>query len=114
MSYEINSELKWNGKIAMADFDKANLRALTESAILVEGKAVEKVHVKTGALKQSITRVVEALRAVVGTPIEYAPYEEFGTRFRDAHPFLRPSFLTSIKAIKNIFKKYNKAVKFVK
>lgn len=114
MSFELKSELKWNGKIAMKDFDRANLKALTESAILVEGRAAEKVHVDTGALRQSITRAIKGLRAFVGTPLDYAPYEEFGTRYRKAHPFLRPSFLSSIKSIKNIFKRYNKAVKFVK
>lgn len=113
MSFEIKSKLEWNGIAAMKDFDKANTRSLTEAAILVEGKAVEKVHVKSGALKQSITRAIEKIRAFVGTPLEYAPYEEFGTRFRDPHPFLRPAFFTSIKQINNIFKKLYKAVKYV-
>ena len=114
MSFEIKSKLEWNGSAAVKDFDKANLRALTEAAILVEGKAVEKVHVKSGALKQSITRIIDKIRAFVGTPIEYAPYEEFGTRFRPAHPFLRPAFFTSIRKINEIFKKMYKAVKYVK
>lgn len=114
MSFEIKSSLKWNGTGAMKDFDRANIRALTEAAILVEGKAVEKVNVKTGALKQSITRVVDKLKAFVGTPLEYAPYIEFGTRFHKPYPFLRPAFFTSVKKINNIFKKLYKAVKYVK
>lgn len=113
MSYEIRSSLGWNGSAAMGDFDNANLRALTESAILVEGKAVEKVHVDSGALRQSITRVVDKLRAFVGTALEYAPYEEFGTRFRPAHPFLRPAFLTSTRKIKDIFKKHYRGSRYV-
>ena len=113
MSFEIKSKLEWNGPAAMKDFDIANTRALTEAAILVEGRAVEKVHVKTGALRQSITRAIAKIRAFVGTPLEYAPYEEFGTRFRGAHPFLRPAFFTSVKAINEIFKKLYKAVKYV-
>jgi HK97 gp10 family phage protein len=113
MSFEIKSKLKWNGLGAMKDFDVANLKSLTQAAILVEGKAVEIVHVKSGALKQSITRIIKKMRAFVGTPLEYAPYEEFGTRFRDPHPFLRPAFFTSIKAINTIFKMLYKAVKYV-
>lgn len=115
MSFEIKSKLEWNGSAAMKDFDKANLRVLTEAAILVEGKAVENTtgHRVTGNLSQSITRVVTKLKAFVGTPIEYAPFEEFGTRFRDAHPFLRPAFFTSIKKINDIFKRLYKAVKYV-
>ena len=115
MSFEIKSKLEWNGTLAMKDFDIANTRALTAAAILVEGKAVEKAHVgPTGDLRRSITRAVVKIRAFVGTPIEYAPYEEFGTRFRGAHPFLRPAFFGSIKAINDIFKKLYKAVKYVR
>jgi len=78
MSFKIESDLKWIGKIAMKDFDKANTLALTESAILLEGKAVEAVHVDTGKLRQSITRVIGTINAFVGTALEYAPFEEFG------------------------------------
>jgi HK97 gp10 family phage protein len=113
MSFEIKSNLEWNGSIAMADFDKATLKALTESAILVEGTAAKAVHVDTGLLRSSITRQVNKDTAYVGTNVEYAPYEEFGTRYRKAHPFLRPSLTKSINKIKNIFIKYYKAVKYV-
>lgn len=113
MSYEIKSTFKWNGAAAKEHFDVANHRALTESAILVEGKAVENVHVKSGTLKLSITKIVEKIRAMVGTALSYAPFEEFGTRFRGAHAFLRPAFLSSIKKIKDIFKKHYEAVKYV-
>ena len=116
MSFEIKSKLEWNGTLAMKDFDIANILSLKESAILVEGKAVQNVHVgkkSGGTLKQSITRVIKGIKAFVGTPVSYAPYEEFGTRFRAAHPYLRPAFFSSIKAINNIFKKLYKAVKYV-
>ena len=115
MSFEIKKDFEWNGKQAMLDFTNARSRALLESAILVEGKAVKKVHVDTGALRQSITRAPSIPKniAYVGTALEYAPYEEFGTRYRPAHPFLRPAFNTSLNAIKGIFKKIYKAVKYV-
>ena len=115
MSFEVKSKLTWNGSAATAGFDKANKRALTDAAILVEGRAVENTagHRVTGKLSQSITRAVSKIRAVVGTNVEYAPYEEFGTRFRPPHPYLRPAFAKSIRAINNIFKKLYKAVKYV-
>lgn len=113
MSFEIKTDLKWNGTAASRDFDKANGLSLLEAAVLVEGKAVVNAHEDTGALKQSITRDVRRGSAVVGTGLEYAPYEEFGTRYRPPHPFLRPAFFTSIKAINNIFKKLYRAVKYV-
>jgi len=145
MSFEIKSKLEWNGVAAMADFDRENIKALKESAILVEGKAKEKVHVgkkNGGTLRQSITRLVKGITAYVGTPLEYAPHEEFGTRPHvilpknkkylsfmiggkriftkkvnhpgtPAHPFLRPAFFSSIRAINNIFKKRYKASKYV-
>ena len=114
MSFEVKSKLEWNGTIAMKDFDNANIKALTEGSILVEGKSVEKVHKVSGDLSRSITRDVGKDRAFVGTPLEYAPYHEFGTRFSRAFPFLRPSFISSIKQINNFFKKRYKAVKYVK
>ena len=115
MSFEIKSELKWNGSIAMKDFDIANNLALEESAILVEGKAAEKVQVDSGDLKRSITRskIIDKIKIFVGTILEYAPFVEFGTRFSKAFPFLSPAYLTSISAIKAIFKKRYKAVKYV-
>ncbi len=113
MSVNLKSTLKWNGTTAIKDLDAANLKALTESAILVEGKAVATVHVITSKLKNSITRDVEKTTAYVGTDVEYAPFEELGTRFRPPHPYLRPAFFSSIKAINAIFAKWYKAVKYV-
>ncbi len=113
MSVNIKSTLKWNGTTAIKDLDSANFKALTESAILVENKAVTTVHVDTGALKGSIKRDVEKTTAYIGTNLEYAPFEELGTRFRPPHPYLRPAFYSSIKAIEAIFMKWYKAVKYV-
>lgn len=115
MSFEIRSTLEWNGSAAMRDFDIANGRALLEAAILVEGKAVENTtgHRITGKLSQSITRVIDKISAFVGTNVEYAPYEEFGTRFRDPHPFLKPAFNSSVRQIKVIFDKWYRSVRYV-
>ena len=48
--------------------------------------------VRTGALRDSIVaEMTGALTATAGTPITYAIYQEFGTRFMAAHPFLIPA-----------------------
>ena len=50
---------------------------------LVEGDAKEKAPKDTGALRRSITSKVEAngneVTGIVYTPLEYAPYVEYGT-----------------------------------
>jgi HK97 gp10 family phage protein len=54
-------------------------RALGKACALVERSAKEKAPKDTGALKQSITSKVENGTGVVFTPLEYAPYIEYGT-----------------------------------
>ena len=58
-------------------------KALGKACALVERAAKEKAPKGTGELRRSITSKVEAtgeeLRGVVYTPLEYAPYVEFGT-----------------------------------
>lgn len=48
--------------------------------------------VKPGEKGEQITEQTrDRLSGVVGTPVEYAPYQEFGTRNRPPHPFIRPA-----------------------
>jgi HK97 gp10 family phage protein len=113
MSVKVNSKLVWNGAAAIKDFNVSNEEALTTSAIIVQNAAVKNAPKKTGALKASITRLVKKINAFIGTPLEYAPFPEFGTRFQKAQPYLRPALLLNIDKIKAIFKKLYKAVKYV-
>lgn len=53
--------------------------ALGQACALVERSAKEKAPKDTGALRGSITSAVEGLEGVVFTPLEYAPYVEYGT-----------------------------------
>lgn len=46
---------------------------------LVERSAKMKAPKDTGALRRSITSKVDGLTGIVFTPLEYAPYVEFGT-----------------------------------
>ena len=58
-------------------------KAIAKSCALVERKAKEKAPKDTGALRQSITSKVEKEDGewvgTVYTPLEYAPYVEYGT-----------------------------------
>lgn len=60
----------------VADIEKA----ITKSCLLVETSATQKAKKgRTGELAQSIQSEVKGLRGEVFTPLEYAPYVEFGT-----------------------------------
>ena len=49
---------------------------------------------QTGTTKRSIGLEIKdnGFAAEVGPETEYAPYVEYGTRFMDAQPFVRPAF----------------------
>ena len=53
--------------------------ALNQACALVERSAKQKAPKGNGELRRSITSKVEDLIGVVYTPLEYAPYVEFGT-----------------------------------
>lgn len=67
-------------------------KAVVATAYEVEAGFKERVRVKTGNLRRSIhTIVLDAYHAIVGTDVEYAPYQEYGTRFMEGRPALIPS-----------------------
>lgn len=53
--------------------------ALGQACALVERSAKQKAPKGNGDLRRSITSKVDNLEGVVYTPLEYAPYVEFGT-----------------------------------
>lgn len=53
--------------------------ALGQACALVERSAKQKCPVDNGELRRSITSKVEDLKGIVFTPLEYAPYVEYGT-----------------------------------
>lgn len=60
--------------------DKHKLEAaLGRACALVERSAKEKAPKGNGELRRSITSKVEDLQGIVFTPLEYAPYVEYGT-----------------------------------
>lgn len=60
------------------DADKVNA-ALGKACALVERSAKQKAPKDNGELRRSITSKVENFEGVVYTPLEYAPYVEYGT-----------------------------------
>ena len=62
----------------MADESKIQ-QQLGLACALVERSAKRKAPKDTGALRRSITSKVDGLTGIVFTPLEYAPYVEYGT-----------------------------------
>lgn len=54
-------------------------QALMKCCAIVERSAKQLAPKDTGALRRSITSKVEGERGIVFTPLEYAPYVEYGT-----------------------------------
>jgi len=69
--------------------------AIEEGSIIVEGQAVTLVPVDTGLLRKSINhRVIDRKGypvGQIGTNVEYAPFQEFGTSKMKPQPFLKPA-----------------------
>lgn len=81
----MSNEIKLEGlDEVLAKLDKISSpqnieKALGKACALVERSAKQKAPKGDGELRRSITSQVEGLQGVVFTPLEYAPYVEFGT-----------------------------------
>lgn len=53
--------------------------ALGKACAVVEASAKQKAPKDTGALARSITSKIEDTEGIIFTPLEYAPYVEYGT-----------------------------------
>lgn len=62
----------------LEDFDALE-KALKDCCLLVERTAKQKAPKGNGDLRRSIESKVENMEGVVYTPLEYAPYIEYGT-----------------------------------
>ena len=105
-------------------------QALMKCCALVEREAKQNAPKDNGELRRSISSRVEGQEGIVFTPLEYAPYVEFGTglfaeeggrtdtpwHYKDdegnwhstsgqkPHPFLRPALENNRAKIKKILK----------
>lgn len=75
-----------------------------------KGFSEKKLH-RTTTLAQSFTSKVSGLEAIVGTPVPYSIYHEFGTRHMPARPFMKPvaEYMQNI-GLKKIFESVFKEV----
>ena len=123
------------GKIEDFDDVHAIASAMQDACNIVVGAAIDKAPRKTGALRRSIKSKVEltgnSIEGIVYSPLEYAPYQEYGTglfaengngrktgwayedektgetiftRGNRPHPFLRPAVNENKDKIINIIK----------
>lgn len=70
-------------------------KAVQVNAGQLHRKANRKVPVITGFLRRSIlppSFSPDGMSAIVRATAEYAPYVEFGTRFKAARPYMTPAF----------------------
>lgn len=67
-------------------------KELNRSSLRVEGRAKEMAPWDTGWLAMNIySHKVDTLTYEVISPVEYSVYQEFGTRFMNAQPYMFPA-----------------------
>ena len=112
MSFRATTTIEWDGDTVKYRSDAAIGRSTLELGLAVASQAKGLINNVTHRLQGSITAQgakggseVESpatagdkitgpsggLDTYVGTNVEYGPYVEFGTKFSDARPFLRPA-----------------------
>lgn len=103
--YELQKGLKENITLDhVKDVVKQNGAELQER---MQSKADFKKGYQTGTTKRSIgLDIVDAgLTADVAPTTEYSPYLEFGTRFMDAQPFIKPAWEEQCEVFKSDMQK---------
>jgi HK97 gp10 family phage protein len=82
-------------RVAVAALEIATEASLWVLALRIQNIARTLAPVDTGRLRSSITASKGAdsggVYVEIGTNVEYAIYQEFGTRYMAAQPFLRPA-----------------------
>lgn len=83
-------EKKLKKNVTMTDIS----RVVRQNGKNLQERAERRAPVDTGTLKRSIDLEItdSGLTAVVEPTAEYAPYVEYGTRFMNAQPYLKPAF----------------------
>jgi phage gpG-like protein len=83
-------------------------RFLTRVALIGERNVKRHAPVRTGHFRRSITHRVERDRAIVGTNVKYAPYQELGTRFIRPRAFLSGGLQASQGAIRTEVNRFSR------
>jgi HK97 gp10 family phage protein len=101
MSITITGLEKVMRNLSPAQLEAPKRRFLGRVALIVERNAKRRAPVRTGHLRRSITHRVERDRAIVGTNVKYAPFQELGTRYIRPRAFLSGGLQDSQGAIRS-------------
>lgn len=82
--------------------DQAVSMALEKIGLIAERYAKGYAPVDTGRLRSSISHETDSDSAYIGTNVEYAQYQEFGTSRQKGTPFLRPAVENHLDEYKKI------------
>lgn len=82
-------------------------RVVRHNGAEMQTKAQQNAPVDTGTLKRSIGLEItdSGMAAEVRPTADYAPYVEYGTRFMEAQPYLKPAFDDQKEKFKKDMKK---------
>lgn len=100
--------IKWSGfnelhaKIAKNVSLEAVKQVIKLNGAELQQTAMKLSPVDTGQLKRSITLDIKdkGLTAVIAPHVNYAAYVEYGTRYMNAKPYIRPAFNSQILKVK--------------
>lgn len=102
---ELEKKLKAN--VTMNDVKRVVRENGAELQKKMQSKADFKMGYQTGTTKRSIGLEIKdgGLTAESGPKTEYSPYLEYGTRFMDAQPFVRPALEEQAQQFKSDLQK---------
>lgn len=92
-------------KALRGDLEPRAQQLINKVTFDVEASAKDRAPVDTGFLKNSGSSVIGRLKNIVQFTAEYATFQEFGTRFMAANPFLIPALEQHRKAFNAAWKK---------
>ena len=105
----MSSSFKWDARKFKVEVDNTIHQKIEKACFMVESDAKRFVAVDTGRLRSSITHEIteskDEVRGVVGTNVDYAIPQEYGSSKMSAHPYLRPALAKNIPAIKQLFRR---------
>ncbi|KKK87283.1 hypothetical protein LCGC14_2754790 [marine sediment metagenome] len=100
-------QVKWNDKKLTQQIEAAAGDNILKAVLIIERDAKKMVAVDTGRLRSSITHeIIRYKRDVigkVGTNVNYAIAQEYGTSRMSAHPYLRPALAKNLTRIRQLF-----------
>jgi len=100
------SSFKWDDSKLRTEVNQKVKANMEKACLLVENDAKRFVAVLTGNLRGSITHEIKVtkneVKGVVGTNVNYAIPQEYGTSKMAAHPYLRPALKKNIPKIKQL------------